>query len=459
MSDSYSHYLVRLCALSSDFLKAAHTPGMRLPEKLKQTATNAGVHSVCLLKAISPSIEYEQDESGNTLLDEDRRPINKIDPKRPYPRYVPPKDTNPILRKGGDALVMRVHDQWERREIVVRFALPSGDPEDIAETGEWKPGPRFEKGQAVPKKVSARDYVRDIFRNQINQSKKKKLERKIEDVPSKYTEKDIRRFTRSFDIGSKLSKYALERGLSDWGYIPRHYLFSCAPELWHSMEFIPGETLIGWCQRHSDVQVLELFYKITYFIEQVFHNTGHIHSDLKPSNLLVLDNKPVFLDFGKAKNLINPGIEVTQKGDRGGTPTVTPKEIFDHDAERKFSIDLFQLGRLFHVMYSRSEPDFSNISVTTNEQGIIIDYDESAIKALYPTDSLPLACRYFFEKTENFDYGDIEDLRIDVERALEEARIIGAQTVVSSPTTCSYPCPELRKLIEIVEILLEKKHG
>jgi non-specific serine/threonine protein kinase/serine/threonine-protein kinase len=77
------------------------------------------------------------------------------------------------------------------------------------------------------------------------------------------------------------------------------------------MEYVPGEALTTYCNRHrlSTRERLDLFLQVCDGVQHA-HQKGIIHRDLKPSNILVtlLDGHPVpkIIDFGVAKAVAQP---------------------------------------------------------------------------------------------------------------------------------------------------------
>jgi len=86
------------------------------------------------------------------------------------------------------------------------------------------------------------------------------------------------------------------------------------------------------------------------------HRKGVAHRDVKPSNIMVLeDGSPVVLDFGIAK-LAGQGAEMTATGAQMGTPIyMSPEQI--HDSKRvDHRSDIYSLGVTLHHLLSGVPP-------------------------------------------------------------------------------------------------------
>src|SRR5581483_10680969 len=93
------------------------------------------------------------------------------------------------------------------------------------------------------------------------------------------------------------------------------------------MEFIAGQPIDEYCDaRRLDVQArLELFLKVCSAVAYAHQNLV-VHRDLKPRNVLVIDNgEPRLLDFGIAK-MLGDDREVTMPGMRMMTPDYARSE-------------------------------------------------------------------------------------------------------------------------------------
>src|ERR1017187_4834918 len=111
-----------------------------------------------------------------------------------------------------------------------------------------------------------------------------------------------RRFRQERQILARLSHPNIAR-LLDGGSTPEGVPYLV-------MEFIEGEPITAWCDRHAlgVEERLRLFLRVCEGVEFA-HRDLVVHRDLKPANILVTkDGTPKLLDFGIAK-LLEPGAE------------------------------------------------------------------------------------------------------------------------------------------------------
>src|SRR5580658_3232957 len=107
----------------------------------------------------------------------------------------------------------------------------------------------------------------------------------------------LRRFRQERQILARLSHPNIAR-LLDGGSTPEGVPYLV-------MEFIEGQPITTWCDRHSlgVEERLRLFLRVCEAVEAA-HRDLVVHRDLKPANILVTqDGTPKLLDFGIAKML------------------------------------------------------------------------------------------------------------------------------------------------------------
>lgn len=127
-------------------------------------------------------------------------------------------------------------------------------------------------------------------------------------------------------------------------------------ELYLVMEYIDGISLLNYCKEHRlSLRGRLLLFKNICSAVQYAHQNLVIHRDLKPDNILVLeDETPRLLDFGTAK-LLSPlpedsASEFTMQGLRSFTPQyASPEQVLGKAIGT--SSDIYSLGViLFHLL-------------------------------------------------------------------------------------------------------------
>lgn len=397
--DKYTWHLVKLCALSDERLRAIVPNTVEFKWLIE------------LFKAISPPPDFEVERVTD------------------WQRYFPIR----ILKKGGEGLVILAEDRelqksTQNKEIVIKIALPIV-PRERETTAEEKPKAVFAKAKDMIKNLSLYTPQPQIIEKE------------------KHTTEETLRFERGFLLQGQLHAVVLRKGLQQIGYIPGVYTFSEPPNLWYSMEYVPGQGLLDWCKDKTETQILAKFTQIVKFIEEALHNCGVVHTDLAPKNFLVLQNLPILLDFGIAKSLKDASITSPCSKAQLGTPLYAPAEQIEHSVERDFQSDIFALGRILWSMWEKTEPDKSKIVVTHTDGGRI-EIDFAAIAALFPANVFPFDLRYIFEKSTTDErelrYKDISEMRKDLDS------LLSTHTKTNICETCKYDAIT-RKVLKILE--------
>jgi serine/threonine protein kinase/Tfp pilus assembly protein PilF len=159
------------------------------------------------------------------------------------------------------------------------------------------------------------------------------------------------RFTRERDILAKLEHPNIAR-LYDGGVDAQGL-----PYL--AMEYVPGQSLITWCDDHQlgITERLELFLHVFEAL-QYAHEKQVIHRDIKPSNILVTETGQVrLLDFGVAKLLAEQAGEtqLTSVYGRALTPEYASPELLQGEAIDARS-DIYSMGVVLHELLSGVRP-------------------------------------------------------------------------------------------------------
>ena len=122
---------------------------------------------------------------------------------------------------------------------------------------------------------------------------------------------------------------------------------------WFAMQRVRGAPIDAWCDgRHLDLRArVDLFIQLCEGLRHA-HGKGMLHSDLKPSNVLVdEDARPVLLDFG----LSSLTARSRREGQRMGvSPGYTAPEVLV--CGYSVASDIYALGVMLHQLLSGWDP-------------------------------------------------------------------------------------------------------
>jgi tetratricopeptide (TPR) repeat protein len=146
---------------------------------------------------------------------------------------------------------------------------------------------------------------------------------------------------------------------------------TAAGDLYLVMEYVDGVPIHRFCLEHrlSEHERLELFLRVCEAV-QFAHQNFVVHRDLKPDNIMVVeDGTPRLLDFGTAKLLspseAAPGSELTREGYQSYTPQyASPEQVLGNPITT--ASDTYSLGVLLYLLLT-GEPPYEFKELTTGE--------------------------------------------------------------------------------------------
>lgn len=211
------------------------------------------------------------------------------------------------------------------------------------------------------------------------------------------------------------------------------------------MEYAAGVPVHHYCNDHNldTRQKLELFRKICQAVQHA-HQRLIVHSDLKPSNILVLpDGTPKLLDFGIAK-LLDPAVlddsPLTETGWRPMTPEFASPEQIRGEAITVAS-DIYSLGVILYLLLTGDRP-YQLKSLSPAELDQVIGTaavavpssrvkDDTRLRRLLEGD-LDNILLMALRKEPERRYQSVEQFSEDIRRHLS------GQTVTARPDTVTY---------------------
>ena len=121
------------------------------------------------------------------------------------------------------------------------------------------------------------------------------------------------------------------------------------------MEFVPGMTL-NYYMRSSSFNIDQIILIIRQIAEalSVIHEYGVLHRDVKPSNILLMDDMTLRLtDFGIAR-IDDSKLTITKE--ILGSPAYMAPEAFENSIRSDARTDIFSLGVIAYELFTGVKP-------------------------------------------------------------------------------------------------------
>ena len=170
------------------------------------------------------------------------------------------------------------------------------------------------------------------------------------------SERERRRFLEEADRMQRLDAPGLVK-LLEAGLLPdgRPYL---------AMPLLDGETLAARLRRGPlPATVAVRYFEVLARAVHALHTAGMVHRDVKPENVMVVDDSPVLLDFGIARDIDDDTTTTTAEGRVRGTPAYMAPERF-FGAAASVRSDVYELGVVLYTMLVGRLPWGSEKNVT-----------------------------------------------------------------------------------------------
>lgn len=246
-------------------------------------------------------------------------------------------------------------------------------------------------------------YLVERNDEQINQQAALKI------IPNGFAHKSmVDRFMRERQILSDLNHPNIaqlyDAGVTDQG-LP-----------WFVMEYIKGEDIINYAKNnHLNIEQRILLIKQVCDALAYSHEQGVVHRDIKPTNILVNDDKTIkLLDFGIASSEEEKSLTMT--GAVIGTPGyMSPEQAKGLTNEIDRRTDIFSLGVLLYKLIKHDMP-FRAESISEISYKIIHD-EPTLLGNQIPVELQAITFKCLEKKVEN-RYSSIKRLQNDLDAYL-----------------------------------------
>ena len=207
-------------------------------------------------------------------------------------------------------------------------------------------------------------------------------------------------------------------------------------ELYLVIEYVNGLSIQQYCARHSlSIRARVKLFKSVCAGVRFAHQNLVVHRDLKPDNIIVLeDGTPKLLDFGTAK-LLTPveaeaESEFTRHGLRAFTPQyASPEQVLGHTIST--ATDIYSLGVLLFLLLT-GVPPYELKSSTTDEMIRVICEEEpprpsaKAAKGTVDSDLDAIALKALRKEPQE-RYGSVDQLVADLQAYLDGRPVMAHQ--------------------------------
>ena len=151
-----------------------------------------------------------------------------------------------------------------------------------------------------------------------------------------------------------LREVQLMRRINHSNVVRTYDVGSDGDQMYFTMEYVPGISLIDWASGHSVARetLLSLLKQICAGLKAI-HDAGIVHRDLKPDNIIIISNGSIKIaDFGVARP---ENSELTQHNEIIGSANYMAPEVWLGEPITP-SIDLYALGVILYELATGQLP-------------------------------------------------------------------------------------------------------
>ncbi|MEY9838480.1 Stk1 family PASTA domain-containing Ser/Thr kinase [Streptacidiphilus sp. EB103A] len=197
------------------------------------------------------------------------------------------------------------------------------------------------------------------------------------------------------------------------------------------MEYVDGSTLrelLHSGRRLLPERALEMTTGVLQALEYS-HRNGIVHRDIKPANVMLTRNGTVkVMDFGIARAMGDAGMTMTQTAAVIGTAQyLSPEQAKGEQVDARS--DLYSTGCLLYELFTMRPPFIGESPVAVAYQHV---REEAAPPSTYDPEIRPeydAIVMKALAKDRDYRYQSADEMRADIERALDGLPVAAAQTV------------------------------
>ena len=224
-----------------------------------------------------------------------------------------------------------------------------------------------------------------------------------------------KRFLEGTRIQNCVYQLLQKEGNNHYFGVPK-VLNSSIDPLWVVMEWIPGKPVLKWMRetRCGILKAMQIFLKLVNGISSI-HENNIIHRDINPNNILLYDEKKVFLvDWTISKRIFDPTRSLTTKNVAMGTgPYAHPAQI-KSAADANIYTDIYSLGFTF-VAFVLGKP----LPIPVNEKDTYERLQAKYCANILKNEAFPQIFHHIFIRATSWDeserYQSTHDMANDIE--------------------------------------------
>ena len=199
--------------------------------------------------------------------------------------------------------------------------------------------------------------------------------------------------------------------------LPLYDSGECAGCLYYVAPYVGEDTLRARIAREGHLPVADTIRLTTEIADALGYAHAHqvVHRDIKPDNILLMDDHALVADFGIARAIrLSGGHRLSEPGVTLGTPMYMSPEQASGDRDVDGRSDLYSLGVVLHEMLTGSAP----FKATTERQVIAMHLTEPPSVPSEARDGTPAALDYVVRRAMAKDPADRFQTADEMVRAL-----------------------------------------